>query len=201
MIHWAVQVVQPRAASMQVARGLNHRQPFPSGPRPSAGTGHPRGFYCSTWEAVATEGAEAEAEASPRGQGKGRGAVHPCDNSIPYVALRHRFRGHWPLRRFAIPPSRTASPRHGKASGLVRPRAREPQRPGPDQPASASQPGATITKRPCLAEQPPPPRLQRPHGCRSHAARAGAVAAVAIPHKLRTRTTAGEWPRTCARWP
>lgn len=99
-------------------------------------------------------------------------------------------------------PAPKSEPKPRKAAELVRPRAEKTKRRhGPDQLAGASQPGATVTKHRCLADQPPPPRLQRPHGCPSHAARAGAAATVAVPREHPTSTTAGEWPRTCTRWP
>lgn len=159
---------------------------------------------------MATEGAEAEAEAAPRGRGRGRGTDHRCDNFIPYVAAAESTAADSEaigpclglLGRWGCPARQKREPKPRKASELDRPRAKRTQRPVPDQRGSASQPGATVTKRRCLVEQPPPPPgLQRPHGCPSHAARAGTAAAVAIPHKLRTRKIAGEWPLTCARWP
>lgn len=101
----------------------------------------------------------------------------------------------------AVRQVRRANPSQGRNQNSSDPEQRESR--GPDQ-TSLRAPPSLVPLSPgacAFAEQPPPPGLQRPHGCPSHAARAGAAAAVAIPHKLRTRTTAGEWRRTCARWP
>lgn len=144
-------------------------------------------------------------------QGPGQGRPGPSQRQFlsPRCCRResrHRFRGHRPCgvglqRRWGCPATKN-EPKPRKAAELVRPRAeRTKRRHGPDQLAGASQPGATVTKHRCLAEQPPPPRLQQPHGCPSLAARAGAAATVAIPREHPTRRTAGEWPHTCARWP
>jgi hypothetical protein len=189
---------------MQVDRGLNHKQPFPSGHRPSAGTRHPRGFFAARGKLWLQRGRRQRRRPHPgAGEGGGGGpslwqfhSLRCCGRDSEAIGLCVVLQGSWgcPARQ-----KRESKPR--KASELDRPRAKRTQRPGLDQPGSDSQPGATVTKRRCLAEQPLPPGLQRPHGCPSHAARAGTVVAVVIPHKLRTRTTAGEWPHTCARWP
>lgn len=160
--------------------GLNHKRPFHSGPKPSTGTRHPRGFSAARGRLWLRR--RGRRQRRRRYPGAGAEEARTIAVTISFLVLLPQRRPPQIRRspgrcvglqgRWGCPASQS-EPKTRKVAGLVRPRAEGTQRRhGPDQPAGASQPGATVTKRRCLAEQLPPTRLQRPHGCPSHAARA-----------------------------